>query len=198
VLVGLDLDRRPALIRQSQLLAADAPAPLPREPMMIAAPLIVALNGTFAVTYFAETTRNGPPVVLIDFDSGPMSGDTYANAAKRLARLNQECTVLFGGASALWVPEPLLHQLRSRGIAAEAIPRELLPDPVALALSAAGHVWCGSVKVAAPAYAKAAGTPLSGALTFKAGEAMDADPLRLAFLVGIALALDPARLAHTA
>ena len=89
-------------------------------------------------------------------------------------------------------------KVAARGLPSEPIPPELLTDPAALALGASGLVANGAVKMAAPAHDKARDTPLIGALTFRAGEAMDADPLRLALLVGIAIGTDPAHLAAAA
>jgi hypothetical protein len=199
VLVGLDLDRRPALIRQNQLLADDAPVPMPRAPAMVAAVLIVALTGLAAVAYFATAPTRDSPLVLLDFDLSPMTGATFATIAARIAELNRECRAQYDGAlSAIWTPEPLFRQIAARGIPAEPIPPEVLADPGALALSAAGLVANGAVKMAAPAHEKARDTPLIGSLTFRAGEPMDADPLRLALLIGIAIGTDPAHLVAAA
>ncbi len=199
VLVGLDLDRRPALIRPGQLLTEDAPAPMPIMANMVVAVLIVALTGMSAVAYFATDGHGRGPLVLLDYDVTPMTGTTFASIAARIGELNQQCRVQYDGQlSAIWTPEPLLHQIITRGIPAEAIPPEVLADPAALALSAAGHVSAGTVKLAAAAHNKARDTPLAGALTFKHGEAIDADPLRFAVLIGIAICLDPRRLADAA
>ena len=67
----------------------------------------------------------------------------------------------------------------------------MLRDLPALALAAAGHVNAGRFKVAEGAAAKAHQLPLGGALTFRAGERIDDDPLRLAILTGIGLGLSP-------
>jgi hypothetical protein len=48
----------------------------------------------------------------------------------------------------------------------------------------------GEVKLSSVAMLKAAGQPLLGSLTLKPGEAVDADPLRVALLIGI-IQLDP-------
>ncbi|HVC62383.1 MAG TPA: hypothetical protein VND19_18725 [Acetobacteraceae bacterium] len=194
VLTLLDLDRRPALLRRQQLLVDDAPVPLPRGPQMVTAVLIVALSGIAAVAYLADL--DGAGLVLLDFDVGPMTGATFGDAARRLQELSIACETQYGGQlSAIWCAEPLLPQLQHRGIPCEAIPPELLLDPAALALSAAGHVACGDVKIAMPAHSKAKDSPLAGALTFRAGEDMAADPLRMALLAGIVIGLDPRRMA---
>jgi hypothetical protein len=166
---------------------------------MVSAVLIVALSGMAAVAYVAAAPTRGAPLVLIDFDMSPMTGTTFATIAARLAELNHECRAQYDGMlSAIWAPAPLVKQIAARAIPAEPIPPELLADPAALALSAAGLVANGAVKMAAPAHDKARDTPLLGALTFKAGEPMDADPLRLALLIGIAIGTDPAHLADVA
>jgi hypothetical protein len=197
--VGLDLDRRPALIRPAALLVGTAPVPFPHCPPVVAAPLIVSMGGMVACAYFAiENHRNDAPLVLLDFDLAPMGADTFTLASQRLAELSKACRVRYGHHSALWLPGSLLAQVRARRIPAEEIPPEILVDPAGLALSAAGHVAGGRVKLAAPAHEKGRDSPLAGALAFKAGEPMDADPLRLALLVGIAIALEPRRLGQPA
>ena len=191
VLVGLDLDRRPALVRQSQLLVDDVPAPMPREPVMVTAVLVVALSGIAAAAYFAQGKEDAAPLVLLDFMSAPMTGRTFDEVARRLAELNRETAVQFGGAaSAVWVPAALLPQFEAQRIPCDEIPPYLLTDPNSLALSAASYIARGHVKIAAPAAERAKETPLAGALTFKPGETAD-DPLRLSVLVGIAIGLDP-------
>jgi hypothetical protein len=147
----------------------------------------------------AEAALGRGPLVLLDFDQSPMTGTTFATIAARVAEPNHECRAQYDGVlSAIWAPEPLSKQIAACGLPSEPIPPELLADPAVLALGASGLVANGAVKMAAPAHDKARDTPLIGALTFRAGEPMDADPLRLALLVGIAIGTYPAHLPDAA
>ena len=78
--------------------------------------------------------------------------------------------------------------MTARGIPCDVIDRGWLAEPEAMAVSVASHVAAGKVKIAAPAYEKSRTVPLSGALVFHGGRVAD-DPLRLAWLVGVRLAM---------
>ena len=63
--------------------------------------------------------------------------------------------------------------------------------PISSTLAAAVHIGAGRVKITAEALAKAEYHPLGGILDATAGD--EDDPLRVAALIGIALALDEGR-----
>jgi hypothetical protein len=72
---------------------------------------------------------------------------------------------------------------------AEEIPTAVLADPEGLALSVAGHINGGLVKIAQPAAERSQTSPLRGVLAYRAGEKPEDNPLRWATLLGIALGL---------
>ena len=59
VLVGLDLDRRPALLRRKDMLAGDQPVPVPSICNAIVAVLAADQDGGCAVTYWATVHMSG-------------------------------------------------------------------------------------------------------------------------------------------
>ena len=65
----------------------------------------------------------------------------------------------------------------------------VLADPEGLALSVAGHINGGLVKIAQPAAERSQTSPLRGVLAYRAGERPEDNPLRWATLIGIALGL---------
>src|ERR1700730_3876857 len=71
VLVGLDLDRRPALVRQSDMLVHSAALPLPAICKYIVGVLAADKSGMCAVVY-AAGMFTGPPLLLLDFEAGPL------------------------------------------------------------------------------------------------------------------------------
>jgi hypothetical protein len=183
VLVGLDLDRRPALVRQSDMLVHSAALPLPTICKYIVAVLAVDKNGAAAVVY-AAGMWTGPALLLLDFESGPLRGGLFSNIAARVRELAVLCRARGG---VVFVPAVLSKHAAAAGLLAEAIPEDIQPEE--LLLSAANHAAAGNVKICAPAMDKAQTTPFRSALDFRAAEGAD-DPLRAAALLTIALALD--------
>jgi len=195
VLVGLDLDRRPTLIRPDDLRSGGQPVPLPARADAIFAVLQVSSDGMAAAVYFSlqlmPTQERRPELTILDFDSAPFTGTTIADvqaaAGLWMGRVKYSKKVAF-----LYLPPTLYAQQRAKGGGDFApVPPQYLADPEALALAAAGNVSAGLVKIAQPAGEKAERHPLGAALNFRAGElAANNDPLRLALLLGVALALD--------
>lgn len=192
VLTSIINDRRPALIRQSDMLLDDKGVAMPHWASFIFATLVIGDDGQTAITYFARNPLAGladiAPLTLIDFAVGPLSGATVASMFRRLAELHQ--AIPKATATFAFVPDAYLQHVHLEGHLAEVIPDDLFGDLPALAIAAAGHVAAGRLKIAIPAMEKSATVPLAGALNFRAGEVIDADPLRLALLAGIALALN--------
>jgi hypothetical protein len=185
VLVGLDLDRRPALVRQSDLLAGAAASPLPSICKYLVCVLAVDKAGTTVVVY-AAVTLFGPKLLLLDYDTGPMRAGLFGCVDQRVKDLATQC---LARASIVFVPSDLARHAAAAGLVAEEIPQEMKAEE--LLLSAANHVSAGSVKLCEPAQLKAATSTFGGALDFRAGEGTD-DPLRAATILTIALALDAA------
>lgn len=135
VLVGLDLDRRPALVRQAALMVNGKPLPMPTRCDYVTATLAVHADGTAAVVYGARNRFYGAGFTIVDFEVGPLAGDTLRGMAWRLAALRQVCGAA-QGATAL-VPPGLLAQAKAVGLPAHAMPLEL-EDAELLALGSRG------------------------------------------------------------
>jgi hypothetical protein len=185
VLVGLDLDRRPALVRQSDLLTGAAALPLPKVCKYLVAVLVADKSGVTAVVY-AAVTIFGPALLLLDFDTGPMRAGLFGAIDQRVKDLAAQCRAR---GAIVFVPADLTRHAAAAGLGAEEIPKEL--DPEVLLLSVSNHVSGGSVKLCEPAHLKAATSTFGGALDFRAGERTE-DPLRAAAILTVALALDAA------
>ncbi len=192
VLVGLDIDRRPALIRPAAMLGEDErPAALPRLCRTAFATLFISLDGMAGAAIFAKGHSDQPNrLILADIVSEPVAGHTIKGVAERLFSLAEVCRPLDG--MSFWVPPPLVRQCRLQGVPADEIPADLLQSVDDLALAASGHVHAGAVRLGAAAHEASRFLPLGGALSFRAGADAGADPLRLAVLAGIVMALDPA------
>lgn len=187
VLVGLDLDRRPGLVRSGDLLTGNAALPFPSVVQGVFAVLAVSRQGIAAVIYFAQAIDGS--MLLLDYDAGPMSGDLFGGIVARLREL-AEATRSRRGPAGFFVQPDLIRQARLAGHKAVAeIPEHLL-EPDLLLLPAAAHIASGRVKLCAPAHEKAQTSPFGGALDFRGGDGGD-DPLRRAALWAIAVALDP-------
>jgi hypothetical protein len=204
VLTNVDLDRRPALVKQSDLTVADLPVPLPKRAPLVYAVLMIGADGMAASAFFATRIGNYPgqaPLTLCDFNVAPLSGTTVADLIARLTELggriddaNPYQPRLVGGLIdaddiAIWVPENLVPQIRRHGVPAASFPPEMITAPTIIALAASSYVAEGNVKIAAPASAKAATMPLKAALAYRVGEAIDVDTLRWALLTGIAIGM---------
>ena len=183
VLVGLDLDRRPALVRQSDMLIHSAALPLPAICKYIVAVLAADKSGMCAVVY-AAGMFTGPPLLLLDFEAGPLHGGLFSNLGSCVRALAVQCRAR---GSVVFVPAVLSKHAVAAKLLAEAIPEDIQPEE--LLLSAANHAAAGNVKICASAMDKAQTTPFRSALDFRAAENAD-DPLRCATLLTIALALD--------
>jgi len=183
----------PALIRAADLLRNDKPVTLPKFAQAVFATLIIGDDGRAAVAYFASHAFLGvdvpAPLTLVDVTYEPLSGSSAPEMFTRLEELHRAIPRVIMHAA--WVPRAYLQHAQLAGCDADEIPAEMLRDLPALALAAAGHVNAGRFKVGEGAAAKAHQLPLGGALTFRAGERIDDDPLRLAILMGIGLGLSP-------
>jgi hypothetical protein len=191
VLVGLDLDRRPALVKPSELLDGGEPVPVPKFCDFVFATLTNDQKGNCATLYVAASRHHGIPVTLLDFDAQPMGAAMFGGIAARLRELVTQCRPRLG-CLGVFTNDTLGRHALSRGLHAELIPPEYAADPARLALSGAGHVSAGKVRIATPAHERAKTSPLGGALNIRGGDATADDPLRFALLASIAIALDDA------
>ena len=186
VLVGLDLDRRPALVKASSLLVNQEAMATPKRCDVVFAVLAVAPTGSAAVVYVAHTKAFGP-LVLVDFDVAPLDGMTFSSIRARLIALAGECGARRGALGA-FVPASLQVQANRGGLPSHSVPLEL-EDAAALALSVAVHIGADRVKIASPVAEKAKASPWGNALDFRSGDRAD-DPLRIAALQAVMLAID--------
>jgi hypothetical protein len=208
-LVQVIEDRRPALIKQADLLVEDQPAAEIAFPQTFFATVWVGVDGMCAFALFGYTDFETVQLVLMDFDMLPWTDTLLDDVARRLDTLceeafarNERCRNR--GVNALLLTQGQLqraafaamynafalrlyrHDAHLRAVTPVEIDERLLADAANLVLVASALVASGRVKMSATATARAAGRPLLGSLAIKAGEDVTSDPLRVALLVGIA------------
>lgn len=191
VLVGLDLDRRPGLIRADDMTVAGAGVPFPLWVDYVFSVFIVAEDGTTATAHFSYSKTIAPgtaPLILLDFDSqAGYSPKVLVEVSQKQAALAKE--ILHCPLAWIWAQTEVVEHFHHAGIPCVAMEDDHLIDPASLALAASGHIAAGKFKLSTRAAEKAQRHPLGGALTFRAGDRMDRNPLRLALLLGIKLCL---------
>jgi hypothetical protein len=182
VLVGLDLDRRPPLVKQSDMLVAGKPVKIPDVVATFVAVLCVDKAGMYASVRAAKTLYGQCSLIILDFEAGPL----HSGALNGLTNFTQfECRCR-NGILAI-VPEGFAAGGSFNGCRAIEIIDGRLPE--LQLLSAARMIDRGSVKLGPLADEKARGLPFGAALDFRAGENID-DPLRCAILTTIAVAFE--------
>jgi hypothetical protein len=187
LLVGLDLDRRPALVRPADYLAGDEGIAWPSIVDVIYAVVMADDSGAAAVCYFAVAEHYGVPLTLLDFDTGFISGNFLAGIVPRLQEIEASLRLRLG-IMAIWTTEELRGPLAMAGAPCEVIPFQATQFE-ALKLTAAGAVaGFGRFKLTQVAFEKGRTSPLGGALDFRPGKELARDPLRAAAVVGIVLA----------
>lgn len=187
-------DAAPTLLRHQDLLVEGRPVEVPKWCEAIVATAWVGRDGTLAVCYFAYTNlpaHDGfAPVVLIDMSVGPLAGNSMGAMIDRLEELHRSiprCRTHIA-----FLPRALMEHVHLLGWdGAAAYEPEMLSDPQSLAISAAVHIAAGRVKIATPAAEKARTLPLAGAMHYRPGEDIRDNPLRMALILEIALALTP-------
>jgi hypothetical protein len=85
VLVGLDLDRRPALVRQADMLEAGKPIDLPPVIGTFVATLCIDKTGMCASVRAAKTVYGPCSLIILDFDAGPL----HSGSLKGLTNFTQ-------------------------------------------------------------------------------------------------------------
>lgn len=209
VLVQVLEDRRPALIKQTDLMAADKPVEH-RFTELVFGTLWVGIDGMCGWALFSYCSYATPKLIVADFDVVPWSGSVVSDLATRLnalcddvaarSNLHQQPSAIMHVPSQLMpaATDAMLNRFearlyrefaaagrQTRVVDVKPIRAEYLADPVRLLLNAGAHVSAGSVKLSGSAMERAAGKPLLGALAVRPGEAVDNDPLRLAILLGV-------------
>ncbi len=214
VLVGLDIDRRPTLI-PGAALAREGDAPEPLGPVSgVFGVLWLDVYGTAAWAAFAM--RRDASLLLLDFDVAPWTPATLdqiaalLDASREQARAENARCREHGVGALMYVPAQLVgaaggalarafaarvpqhDRLLANTATAEEIDAAYLADPVGLAFNGSAHVNDGRLRLSAAAQARSQTVPLLGALAVRPGERVDDNPLRVAVLLGLALALDDA------
>jgi hypothetical protein len=176
-------DGRLLLWRREALLVE----PLPHRPDLIYAVLVIAAKtGQAGVTYFSTSrlSRPGSPICLLDCELGPLSPSLLHGIFARLVEFSEACSAR--GGVLLFTTSSLADELERMGYQSQIIDRVV--DDAMLAISAAIHVSAQRVRMCA--------LTKSFPLTFLQGLPAvqnDDDPLRVAFLAGVAVALDTNR-----
>jgi hypothetical protein len=122
-------------------------------------------------------------IVLLDVETLPVAPSAFDRVRDRLRELVRATQ---GWAAASYMPGSLVGHAWACGLPAEAIEPLLPYDIPSLALSAAVHIATGRVKITREALAKSDVLPLGGLLD---GRGDDDDPVRVACLQGVAIAL---------
>jgi hypothetical protein len=188
VLVGLDLDRRPSLVRSGAMLVDGAPVvPHVRGCFDIFASIAVDKHGKFATAYFAMGVDKSPPLMLLDFEVGYADGRTFRAAAARVDELGATVKASRRLAVTLLAVKELADVIRG---AVPEVGVGVFPfvsgDYVRLSVTAAHHVANGGFKIAGLAHEKAQGEVFHAAMDFTSGPpAFDEDALRATLLYGI-------------
>jgi hypothetical protein len=183
VLVGLDLDRRPALVKQSDMLDAGKPIIIPDVISTFVVTLCVDKAGMCASVRAAKTLYGSCSLIILDFEAGPL----HSGVLNGLTNFTQfECRCRNGILAV--VPEGFAAGGSFNGCVAIEITDGRLPELQLLA--AARWIHSGAVKLGSLAEEKARRLPFGAALDFRAGENVEEDPLRCAILTTIAVAFE--------
>ncbi len=125
VLVGLDLDRRPALVRQSLLMLRFAVSRWAAGEVCCAickylsvAVLAADKSGMCAVVY-AAGMFTGPPLLLLDFEAGPLHGGLFSNIGSCVRALAVQC---WARGSVVFVPAVLSKHAAASWVARRGNP----------------------------------------------------------------------------
>ncbi len=182
----------PALWRQEALLVGGAAVELPARCDVLFAVLVAGQNGTIAVAFFAfNKFLPGVALTLVDVDLVPLAADFFDALTRRLVSLSKFCRPRTGIVQ-LYASAPLADEAQRRGLPCEPIDGLMSASEIAsIRMSAAVHIGAGKVKIAAEVLARAEHLALGGILN--AAMHGDDDPLTMAALCGVALALDANR-----
>ena len=182
VLTMIDIDRRPALVKQSDMLDAGEPVRIPEVIATFVAVLCIDKLGMCASVRAATTLYGSCKLIILDFDAGPL----HHGSLDGLTDFTQfECRCRNGTIAI--VPEGFAPSSEFDGCRAIEIIDGRLPELQLLA--AARMIHRGAVKLGPLAEEKARSLPFGGALSFRAGEGVE-DPLRNAILTTIAVSLE--------
>jgi hypothetical protein len=166
--------------------AFGAAVPLPNRVALVYAALIANKVGHAGVVYFAAGRVPGSPICLLDCALEPLSPAMLRGIIARVLELAELCSS--HRPPMVFTTSALADELERLGYRSEVIDR-IVKDEM-LAVAAAIHVSAQRVRVCTDVLAKSCYP-----LTFLRGAMLrdDGDPLQLAFLAGVAVALDTNR-----
>ena len=186
VLVGLDLDRRPTVMKQNKLLNNGQPFAYPFHPLAIYVSLTASRTGETACVYFSKS-RTDDAMYILDFDAGPFGGTLFQDAVARLHELAVLCGVP-GTHLGVYTQPDLLLPLQNAGFHAESVPTSML-DSETLLFSVAQAVSENRVRMCANAVEKSKLHALPAALDYRIGDVND-DPIRRSVLWAVSLSFN--------
>ena len=179
VLVGLDLDRRPALVRIEDVTGGEGVGP--RWPQYVYA-MIVDAGADIAVVY-CGSIRNDPErgvrqtLWVLDLDVVYFKPGLWAELTGRLKALAQPWRAV-----GVFAPEHLAIQFSDPSVRVEALPPEF--DPELMLTFAAECIGAGLVKFCPAVTAKMKTQTIAAALALRAGDPVET-ALRAALISAI-------------
>ena len=177
----------PALWRRDDLLANNAAIAVPTRADCLFAVLVGDDRGRAGVVHFALRRVINPPLILIDFDLVSLAPQSFHAIMARLAELASEMKTPW---ASLFTQSPFVDELARLGYRSGIEAIDHVAKDELLATGAARHIGAARVKISVIAHARTETLPLN---IFDGTSSDDADPLRLAALIGIAVGLDEGR-----
>jgi hypothetical protein len=181
VLVGLDLDRRPALVKIEDVTGDGAEEPSWCQYVY----LMVADAGPDIAAVFCGSTRNDPDrgvrekLYVLDVEVIYFRPGLFAELAARLRDMGAKWRVR---AAVIFAPEHLAVQVAGLGMDVEVLPKDFKPD---LQLTLASEcIGAGLVRFCPPVVAKMSTRTIAAALALKAGDPVET-ALRSALITAI-------------
>jgi len=173
----------PALWRASSFTTTTPATPIRAD--LIFATLVVGDAGQAGVAYFAKSIIPGSPLTILDVDLAPLSPNLLLDMA---ARLTDFVTAMRARGMTIFAQSPVAAELERLGVRNIEPLDYVLSDPL-LSVAASVHVSGHRVQLCAEVLAK--DFPLG--FLHGAATPTDDDPLSLAVIAGICVALDDNR-----
>jgi hypothetical protein len=185
VLVGLDLDRRPPLVRLEDVVDRDGQAPLLPVPAYctVLFAVIAVAESSVAVVY-ACSRPEFPALHILDVDASPFYGGFFADVADRLRRVLPGTKALAAG---VFAPASLARHLARFELIVAETPEWF--DPEQSLIFAAHVASLRRVRFAAAVIEKMKVREIGAALAFRAGDPVETS-LRTALIAAICLKFD--------
>jgi hypothetical protein len=173
----------PALWRASSFTTTAPATPLRAD--LVFSVMVVGDAGQTGIAYFASSRIPGSPLTILDVDRAPLSPTLLQDTATRLADSQQ---AMHSRGVMVFAQTPVKAELERLGVTNIEPLDYVLADPL-LSIAAAVHVSAGRVELCPKV------TQKDYPLTFLRGAVTptDDDPLTMAVLAGVALALDAGR-----